>query len=187
MRRVIAAAMARSKREIPHYYMGTRIDMNRAMSWLQARNLERPVSERILYLVLLLKATALAVRQIPKMNGFWADGAFKPSEPVHVGVAISLRQGGPIAPAIHDVDKKTLPEIMVNLPDLVARVCAGTLRSSEIADATITVTSLGEEEVLLLDVRMRPPFGDTGPFARLPGNGANGRDYAGGRRRKRPW
>jgi pyruvate dehydrogenase E2 component (dihydrolipoamide acetyltransferase) len=157
MRKVIAAAMARSKREIPHYYLGTRIDMSRAMAWLQAQNLKRPVTERLLYSVLLFKATALAAREIPEMNGFWVDGAFKPADAVHVGVAISLRQGGLIAPAIHDIDRKRPDEIMVNLRDLVKRVRAGVLRSSEIADATITVTSLGEEGVETVFGIIYPP------------------------------
>ena len=157
MRKVIAAAMARSKREIPHYYLGTHIDMSRAMEWLQAENLKRPVTERLLYSVLLLKAVALAVHDIPEVNGFWIDGAFKPSEAVHLGVAISIRQGGLIAPAIHDVDKKSLSEIMGSLRDLVKRVRAGLLRSSEIADATITVTSLGDEGVEAVFGAIYPP------------------------------
>jgi pyruvate dehydrogenase E2 component (dihydrolipoamide acetyltransferase) len=148
MRRAIAAAMSRSKREIPHYYLSTQIDMKRALGWLTAENLKRPVTERILYSVLLLKAVALAVREFPEMNGFWRDGAFSPSEAVHIGVAISLHKGGGlIAPAIHDVDEKTLSETMVDLRELVKRVRATVLRSSEIADATITVTSLGEQGV----------------------------------------
>ncbi len=157
MRKVIAAAMARSKREIPHYYLGTHIDMSKAMGWLQAENLRRPVTERLLYSVLLLKAVAVAVHEIPEMNGFWIDGAFKPSAAVHVGVAISIRQGGLIAPAIHDVDQKSLSEIMVSLRDLVKRVRAGMLRSSEIADATITVTSLGDEGVETVFGAIYPP------------------------------
>jgi pyruvate dehydrogenase E2 component (dihydrolipoamide acetyltransferase) len=147
MRQAIAAAMARSKREIPHYYLGTSIDMSKAVTWLQAENLKRSVNERLLYAVMLLKAVALAARQIPEMNGFWVDNQFKPGEAIHVGVAISLRQGGLIAPAIHDLDQKDLDEIMSNLRDLVRRVRTGVLRSSEIADATITVTSLGEQGV----------------------------------------
>ena len=157
MRKVIAAAMARSKREIPHYYLGAHIDMSKAMGWLQAENLKRPVTERLLYSVLLLKAVALAIHEIPEMNGYWTDGAFKQSAAVHVGVAISIRQGGLIAPAIHDVDKKSLSEIMVNLRDLVKRVRAGVLRSSEIADATITVTSLGDEGVETVFGVIYPP------------------------------
>ena len=147
MRRAIAAAMARSKREIPHYYLTTSIDMGNALAWLQAENLKRSVNERLLYSVFLLKAVALAARQIPEMNGFWIDNQFKPGEAIHVGVAISSRQGGLIAPAIHDVDKKNTDEIMLSLRELVKRVRAGILRSSEIADATITVSSLGEQGV----------------------------------------
>ena len=157
MRKAIAAAMGRSKREIPHYYLATHIDMSRAMEWLRAENLKRPVTERLLYAVMLLKAVALAVREVPEMNGFFVEGAFKRSEEIHVGVAISLRTGGLVAPAIHDVDKKSLSEIMVSLRDLVKRVRAGVLRSSEIADATITVTSLGEEGVETVFGIIYPP------------------------------
>ena len=157
MRKAIAAAMSRSKREIPHYYLGSHVDMSKTLAWLQAENLKRPVTERLLYAVPLLKAVALALHEFPEMNGFWVEGAFKPSEAVHVGVAISLRQGGLIAPAIHDVDKKNLNEIMVNLRDLVKRVRAGVLRSSEIADATMTVTSLGEHGVETVFGVIYPP------------------------------
>ena len=157
MRKAIAAAMARSKREIPHYYLATQVDMSRAMTWLQAENLKRSVPERLLYSVMLLKTVALAVHDVPEMNGFWVDGAFKLGEGTHVGVAISLRQGGLIAPAMHDVDKKSLDEIMVGLRDLVKRTRAGVLRSSEISEATITVTSLGEQGVETVFGVIYPP------------------------------
>jgi pyruvate dehydrogenase E2 component (dihydrolipoamide acetyltransferase) len=157
MRKAIAAAMARSKREIPHYYLGTHIDMSRALAWLEAENLKRPVPERLLYAVLLLKAVALAIRQVPEMNGFWLEGAFVPSKAIHLGVAIALRQGGLIAPAIHEVDKKSVDELMHALRDLVKRARAGVLRSSEISDPTITVTSLGEQGVETVFGVIYPP------------------------------
>jgi pyruvate dehydrogenase E2 component (dihydrolipoamide acetyltransferase) len=115
------------------------------------------VSERLLYSVMLLKAVALAVHDVPEMNGFWVDGAFKPGAGTHVGVAIALRQGGLIAPAMHEVDKKSLDEIMVGLRDLVKRTRAGVLRSSEISEATITVTSLGEQGVETVFGVIYPP------------------------------
>src|SRR5581483_6775948 len=145
MRQAIAAAMARSKREIPHYYLGESIDMGRALSFLAAENLRRPITERLLPVVLLLKATALALRKVPEMNGFFTEGAFHPSQAVHVGVAISLRQGGLIAPTIHDADQKPLGDLMRDLGDLLIRARAGRLRSSELSDSTITVTSLGDQ------------------------------------------
>ncbi len=147
MRRVIAAAMARSKREIPHYYLATTIDMRKALDWLAAENAKRPVTQRLLYSALLLRAVALALRSTPELNGFWLNEAFKPGEGIHIGVAISLRQGGLVNPAIHDVDKKTLDELMESMLDLVNRARTGHLRSSELSDGTITVTNLGEQGV----------------------------------------
>lgn len=147
MRRAIGAAMARSKREIPHYYLDTQIDMSRSLAWLTEQNLTRPVTSRLLYAALLIKAVALAAREIPEMNGTYGEGAFLPSAGVHVGVAISLRQGGLVAPAIHDVDRKNVDALMSAFRDLAQRARAGVLRSSEISDATITITSLGETGV----------------------------------------
>jgi pyruvate dehydrogenase E2 component (dihydrolipoyllysine-residue acetyltransferase) len=147
MRKVIAAAMARSKREIPHYYLSTTIDMSRALNWLAAQNAARPVTRRILYSAVLIRAVGLAAREVPEMNGFWIDGAFKAGAGVHIGVAISLRQGGLVNPAVHDVDKKNLDELMEFMLDLVNRARTGHLRSSELSDGTITVTNLGEQGV----------------------------------------
>jgi pyruvate dehydrogenase E2 component (dihydrolipoamide acetyltransferase) len=147
MRKAIAAAMSRSKREIPHYYLSETIPMQRAAEWLAHENEKRPVTERILMGALQIKAVALALAKAPELNGFWLNGAFQPATGVHIGVAISIRQGGLIPPAIHDVDKKSLPELMRALSDLVARVRAGSLRSSEMSDPTITVTNLGETGV----------------------------------------
>ncbi|HXG52706.1 MAG TPA: 2-oxo acid dehydrogenase subunit E2, partial [candidate division Zixibacteria bacterium] len=142
-----AAAMARSKREIPHYYLSTTIDMHRALEWLAGENARRPVTRRLLHSALLIRAVGLALRETPELNGFWIDGGFKPGEGIHVGVAVSLRQGGLVNPAIHDADKKGLDELMENLLDLVNRARTGHLRSSELAAGTITVTSLGEQGV----------------------------------------
>jgi pyruvate dehydrogenase E2 component (dihydrolipoamide acetyltransferase) len=157
MRRAIAAAMARSKREIPHYYLSTTIDMRRALQWLAAENSQRPVTRRLLYSALLIRAVGLAVRDVPEMNGFWIDGSFKPGEGVHVGVAVSLRQGGLVNPAIHNVDKKTLDKLMADMLDLVNRARSGRLRSSELSDGTLTVTNLGEQGVQAVFGVIYPP------------------------------
>ncbi len=144
MRKAIAAAMSRSKREIPHYYLSETVPMLRASQWLAAENAKRPMTARLLMAVLQLKAVACALEDFPDLNGVWRDGAYCPSKAVHLGVAISLRGGGLVAPAIHDVPELTLDELMTNLADLVRRARAGSLRSSEMSDPTITVSNLGE-------------------------------------------
>lgn len=145
MRKAIAAAMSRSKREIPHYYLSETIPMQVALAWLQQRNEGLPITERILPAVLLLKAVAIALRRTPELNGFYLDGQFQASAAVHAGVAISLRGGGLVAPAIHDVGDKPLEQLMRELADLVKRARAGSLRSSEMSDPTLTVTNLGDQ------------------------------------------
>ena len=147
MRMAIAAAMSRSKREIPHYYLVSDIDVTAVSSWLETENLKRSVTERLLPVVPFMKAVALALREVPELNGFWIDGASRPSAAVHLGMAIAMRGGGLVAPAIHDADRKSLDQLMADLRDLITRVHSGRLRSSEMSDPTVTFTNLGEQGV----------------------------------------
>jgi pyruvate dehydrogenase E2 component (dihydrolipoamide acetyltransferase) len=144
MRQAIAATMSRSAREIPQFHLITTIDMRRSLEWLRTTNKQRSVSERLLYGVLLIKATALALRGVPELNAVWAGDHVELKPGIHVGVAISLRGGGLVAPALHDADKQSLAHLMRGLQDLVRRARAGSLRSSEMAEPTATVTNLGE-------------------------------------------
>jgi pyruvate dehydrogenase E2 component (dihydrolipoamide acetyltransferase) len=157
LRQTIAAAMARSKREIPHYYLSTTVDMHAALAWLGDENARRPLAERILYGALVLKAVALALREVPELNATWQDGQVVLHKQIHVGVAVALRQGGLVAPAVHDTDQLSLDELMRRMRDLVNRTRAGSLRASELSDPTITVTSLGERGVEAVFGVIYPP------------------------------
>jgi pyruvate dehydrogenase E2 component (dihydrolipoamide acetyltransferase) len=147
MRHAIGAAMARSKREIPHYYLAASIVVARTLGWLEALNAGRPPEQRLLLTVPLVKAVALALRRFPEFNGFWADGRFQPGAGIHVGVAIAIRGGGLVAPAVRDTDQRDVDGLMRHFRDLVARSRIGQLRSSELGDPTVTVTSLGDRGV----------------------------------------
>jgi pyruvate dehydrogenase E2 component (dihydrolipoamide acetyltransferase) len=145
MRRAIAAAMTKSKREIPHYYLANSIDVTPAVAWLARENAARSVQDRVLFAAVLLRAVTLALREVPELNGVWLDDRLQMSREVHLGVGIALRGGGLVAPAIRDAQDKTIPEMMAAMSDLVRRARAGSLRSSELSDATVTVTNLGEQ------------------------------------------
>jgi pyruvate dehydrogenase E2 component (dihydrolipoamide acetyltransferase) len=144
MRQAIAAAMGKSKREIPHYYLTSSIDFGAAQTWLSDWNSAREPIDRLLPAVLLLKAAAKALNESPQLNGFYVNGVYSASSAVHLGWAVALRGGGLVAPAIHDANRKSLPELMASLRDLVQRARTGGLRSSELTDPTVTVTSLGD-------------------------------------------
>lgn len=144
MKKAIAAAMARSKREIPHYYLSYEIDLNNALSWLQKYNSEHLIKDRVLYAALLVRAVSQALKKHPEFNGFFIDEEFHQSGSVHIGFAISLRGGGLIAPALLNADTLNLSDTMKNLTDLVSRTRNGKLRDREISDPTVTITNLGD-------------------------------------------
>ena len=157
MRAAIAAAMSSSKREIPHYYLTTTVDVSSAVDWLAAHNAAVPVTERLLLAALLLKAVALACRDHAGFSGFHRNGRYEESPVVHVGVAVALRGGGLVAPAIMDTATKPLAALMDEFRDVVARARAGRLRASELAAPTIILTSLGDSAVETVLPIIQPP------------------------------
>jgi pyruvate dehydrogenase E2 component (dihydrolipoamide acetyltransferase) len=157
MRTAIAAAMARSKREIPHYYLKHQVDVTACEHWLTQKNATLPPDTRLLFGALPIKAVALAARRYPAFNGFYRDNKFEPAQAVHVGVAIAIRGGGLTAPALHDADQLSLDELMSRMRDLVQRTRAGRIRGSEMSDPTVTVSSLGERGVEVLYGIIYPP------------------------------
>ena len=157
MRRAVAAAMVRSKRDIPHYYLQTDVNVQKLMSWLTEENRRIPVTERILAIAPIMKAIALGLRDYPEFNGFYKDGAFLRQSEINLGMIISLRGGGLVAPGITAVDAATVPEIMSRLRDLIERGRRGKLRSSEITSPTVTISSLGEQGVDVVYGVIYPP------------------------------
>lgn len=156
IRMAVAAAMSKSNREIPHYYLETKVDMRKALTWLTETNKQRTIKQRLLPVVLLLKAVAKALTEVPDLNGYWENGLQQKQE-INIGFVVSLRSGGVMIPAIHNADKKTVDELMASLNDIIPRARAMKLRSSELSESTITVTNLGEGNVETVYGVIYPP------------------------------
>ena len=156
VRRAVAAAMSKSNREIPHYYLETKVDMSTALAWLTEANKERTVKQRMLPVVLLIKAVAKALKEVPELNGYW-DNGLQLKKDINIGFVVSLRSGGLMIPAIHNADLKSMDDLMVSLNDIIPRARAMKLRSSELSESTITVTNLGEGNVETVYGVIYPP------------------------------
>jgi pyruvate dehydrogenase E2 component (dihydrolipoamide acetyltransferase) len=156
IRAAVAAAMSRSNREIPHYYLEKKIDLKKALAWMHEKNKELPIQKRILPAALLIKAVACSLKEVPELNAVWeTDLQLKPE--INIGFVVSLRNGGIIVPAIHAADSKSIDELMESLNDIIPRARALRLRSSELSDSTITITSIGEGGADLVYGLIYPP------------------------------
>lgn len=156
IRAAVAAAMSRSNSEIPHYYLEKKIDLKKALAWMHEKNKGLPVQRRILPPALLIKAVACSLKEVPELNAVWeSDLQLKPE--INIGFVVSLRNGGIIVPAIHAADAKSIDELMESLNDIIPRARALRLRSSELSDSTITITSIGEGGADLVYGLIYPP------------------------------
>jgi pyruvate dehydrogenase E2 component (dihydrolipoamide acetyltransferase) len=143
IRQAVAAAMSKSNREIPHYYLSDAIDMSKALAWLSEKNVKTTPDKRILPVALLIKASALSLKEVPELNGFWDNGV-KLKNDINIGFVVSLHKGGIVVPAINNTATKSVDEIMDLLNDLIPRARQLRLKSSELTNSTITITSLGD-------------------------------------------
>lgn len=147
MRNSIAALMSRSKREIPHYYLSTTVDLQRTSEWMRERNRELPVGERLVPSAALLSAAARAARKVPELNGHWVDGGFRPARDVDLGLILSLRSGGLLVPVLAAADTLDISQVMALMRDLTRRARTGRLRGSELSQPSISVSNLGDQGV----------------------------------------
>ena len=157
MQAATAALMARSSREIPHYYLQDSIDLGPAAGWLAERNAGQPVEERLVMSALLHAAVAQAASHHTDFNGFMGEGGYEPASQVDLGVAVSLRRGGLVVAALRDAERMSLVEVMQAMKGVAERARSGRLRSSELSVPTITVTNLGDRGVDLVHGVIYPP------------------------------
>jgi len=145
MSRITARLMASSKREIPHYYLESTINFSNALRWLEQHNAACTPDQRLLPAAILLKAVADAAASVALMNGTWESEKFNPAPDVDLGVAISLRGGGLIAPTIPSAQQLGIREMMEALTSLVLRARTNSLRGNDLRAPSITVTNLGDD------------------------------------------
>lgn len=144
MRQAIASATSRSNREIPHYYLNRRINLQHALQWMEERNGSLPIQDRMLPAALLVWAVAAALRQVKELNGFWLDDLFQPADQIGIGFGVALKSGGLVMPVIRGEALNSPQQSMAELGRLITSSRNGKLRQSDMEGASISVTNLGD-------------------------------------------
>jgi pyruvate dehydrogenase E2 component (dihydrolipoamide acetyltransferase) len=144
IRSAIAKAMSRSKKEIPHYYLKKRINLNNLMNWIDQKNLSLSAEQRLMVPVVQMKAVIMALKDFPALNGYFENNDFSAKDSVNMGVAIAMKSGGVIVPAILDSQKLKLDELNFAFVNLVKRTQSNELKNRELTEGTVTVTNMGD-------------------------------------------
>jgi pyruvate dehydrogenase E2 component (dihydrolipoamide acetyltransferase) len=156
MRAAIARRMSESKRNAPHIYLTTEIDMESLVAALEGRNAKLHADHHATITAAIARAVALTLVDEPALNAHWTDEGPVRFEPVNLGIAIAL-DDGLIAPALLDVASLDLPAISGALRDLVTRARAGRVRARELTEGTFTLTNLGAYPISEFGAIINPP------------------------------
>ena len=158
MRQAIAGVTSRSKREAPHFYVTSEIDMDRAVDLRAQLNeaLREGDGPRVSVNDLIVKAAAKALEAFPKFNASFKGDHLELHSDVNIGIAVALEEGL-ILPAIAACSEKSLQEIAAASTDLVGRAQGGTLRAEEYTGGTFSISNLGMFDVDSFAAIIYPP------------------------------
>lgn len=157
MRKAISGIVSQSKKEIPHYYLSLTINIEKLQSWLMIQNEHKDVEERLLIQAPILCAIKNALKKNPLFNGFYLNDEFEARQQINLGIAISLRGGGLVTPAILDTEDLVHGQLMNRLKSISERAKHGGLKQSEVTGATITISNIGDRGVDVIFGVIFPP------------------------------
>ncbi len=157
MRRVIARRLTESKQTVPHFYLTVDCEIDELLKFRTELNAKSD-AYRISVNDFVLRATALALRQVPAANASWSDEAILLWNTVDIAVAVAL-EDGLITPIVKNADRKGLAVIANETKDLAERARAGKLKLEEFQGGTFSISNLGMYGVRDFAAVINPPHG----------------------------
>ena len=154
VRGVIARRLSESKFTVPHFYLTMEINMDNAISARTQLNEISPV--KISFNDMIMKATALALRQHPAVNASWMGDKIRRYHHIHIGIAVAI-EDGLIVPVIRFADQKTLPQIAAESKELSGRARNKKLQPNEFTGNTFTISNLGMMDIDEFTAIINPP------------------------------
>ena len=177
MRKTIAARLTEAKQTIPHFYLRRDIQLDALLKFrsqlnkqLEGRGVKLSVNDFI------IKASAIALQQVPEANAVWAGDRTLKLKPSDVAVAVAI-EGGLFTPVLKDADMKSLSALSAEMKDLAARARDRKLAPEEYQGGSFAISNLGMFGIDNFDAVINPPHGGilaVGAGAKKPVVGADG-------------
>jgi pyruvate dehydrogenase E2 component (dihydrolipoyllysine-residue acetyltransferase) len=158
LRKTIAKRLSQSTGPIPTFFLTTEVDMERVTEAREALNTraEADKGQKVSFNDIIIKATALALRQHPACNAWWQDDRIRYWNEIHVSVAVAI-EDGLITPVLRHADLKSLREIAVEVRDLAGRARERRLQPNEYTGGTFSISNLGMFEIDQFTAVINPP------------------------------
>lgn len=157
LRSRIGKRMVQSKQQVPHFYVTTEVDVAEALALRKQLNESAPDDDKISVNDLIVKATALTLRQFPNLNSHYYGDKIVRHEHINIGIAVALPDGGLINVVSHDADKVAIGTMARINRDRVTRAREGKVRADEVEGSTFSVSNLGPYEVDHFSAIINPP------------------------------
>ena len=157
MRKVIARRLVESKREAPHFYLTIDCNIDALLKLRQDINAKRE-KDKISVNDLVIKAAALALKQVPAANASWTETAARLYQGADISVAVAT-PGGLITPIVRSADTKSIGTISGEMRDLAGRARENKLKPEEFQGGTFSVSNLGMFGIREFAAVINPPQG----------------------------
>ncbi len=152
--RVMAERMTQSWTSAPHFYLVREVNASRLIAWRESVN--KRTQAKITFTDLLVKIVAVALRQHPRVNVSWNEGAIIQQPDVNIGIAVAM-EDGLIVPVVHHADAMSITQIAARRQDIVTRAQAGKLKLDDLQGGTFTLSNLGMYGVDAFNAIVNPP------------------------------
>jgi len=156
MRSAIARRMTLSKQTIPHFYVTGEVDMEEAVSFVENLNRTAEGEVKITYNDLVIKASALALRDYPEINAHFTDNRLVVKKDINIGVIVAVK-AGLIVPVVREADKLSLKEISATVKGLRERVFKRESTPEDLTGGTFSISNLGMFGVEEFAAIINPP------------------------------
>ncbi len=160
MRKVIARRLSESKANIPHFYVSIDVELDALLALRSQLNAMSPAEGADAFKLsvndMLIKASAVALKQVPEVNASYTEDAMILHEDADISVAVSL-DDGLITPIVKQADRKSLKDISQEAKNLIARARAGKLKPEEFQGGTFSISNMGMYGVKDFAAIVNPP------------------------------
>jgi pyruvate dehydrogenase E2 component (dihydrolipoamide acetyltransferase) len=154
MWRVMVERLSQAWTTIPHFYLIREVNASRLVAWREKA--QKNSAEKITYTDLLVKLTAVALRQYPRLNASWQNENIVLNPEINIGLAVAV-EDGLLVPVIHRADELSLAQLAARRSEIVARAQAGKLALDDLSGGTFTISNLGMYGVDIFNAIVNPP------------------------------